>query len=43
MDVTESGMVTDESEVHPENASYPMYVTESGMVTDESEVHPENA
>ena len=43
MDVTESGMVTDVSEVHPQNAEDPMDVTESGMVTDVSEVHPENA
>ena len=32
MDVTESGMVTDESEVHSENAESSMDVTESGMV-----------
>ena len=32
MDVTESGMVTDVSEVHPKNAESSMDVTESGMV-----------
>ena len=34
MDVTESGMVTDVSEVHPENAWFPMDVRPSGRETD---------
>ncbi len=42
MDVTESGMVIDVSEVHPENALFPMDVTELPIVTEASEVHPEN-
>ena len=40
MVVTESGMVTEASESHPENVEFPMDVTESGMVTEASELHP---
>ena len=43
MDVTPSGMVTDEREEQPENAEDPMEVTLSGMITDEREEQPENA
>ena len=38
--VTDSGMVTDVSLVHPEKAPLPMFVTELGMVTEVSLVHP---
>lgn len=34
MDVTESGMVIDSSDLHYENASSPMDLTVSGMFTD---------
>ena len=43
MDVIELPMVTEASEVHPENAKEPMDVALSGMVMDIREVHPENA
>ena len=36
--VTLSGIVTEVSEVQPENASSPMLVTLSGMVTEVSEL-----
>ncbi len=38
MDMIESGMVIDVSEVHPENALDPMDVTESGMGIEGSKV-----
>jgi hypothetical protein len=40
MDVTEEGMVTEDSLVQPEKASSPMDVTEEGMVTEDSLVQP---
>lgn len=39
MDVTESGMVMEASEVHRRNTVFPMVVTELPMVTDASDVH----
>ena len=41
--VTESGMVTDCKDEHPENVRSPMLVTESEMVTDCKESQPSNA
>ena len=40
MDVTELGIVTDVSPVHPRKAKLLMDVTELGIVTDVSPVHP---
>ena len=40
MDVTELGIVTDASPVHPSKARSPMDVTELEIVTDVSPVHP---
>ena len=42
MVVTEEGIITDLSEVQPENDSSQMVVTEEGISIDSSEVHPEN-
>ena len=41
--VTLSGMVIEESEVHPPNTLLAILVTLSGIVIDVSEVHPLNA
>ena len=38
MDVTEAGMLTEVSPVHPEKALLPMDVTEAGMLTEVSPV-----
>ena len=43
MDVTELGIVTDVSPLHPEKAKLSMDVTELGIVTDVSPVHPSKA
>ena len=40
MEVTESGMMMDVSEVQPWNALLLMVVTESGMMIDVSKVQP---
>ena len=40
MRFTEAGMLTDVSELHPENADSPIPHAELGMVTDMSNSHP---
>ena len=40
MALTDSGMLTDLKEVHPEKAEVPMDVTEPGIATDASDEHP---